>query len=53
MGKMYSRQRRTLKEFFQNLNGIGYIFKLFCMEENFVQPEAAMEPLVRKGLVLY
>jgi hypothetical protein len=41
------------KEFFQNLNGIGYIFKLFCMEESFVPPEAVTEPLAKKSLAQF
>jgi hypothetical protein len=53
MEKMSSRQRRTSKEFFQNLNGIGYIFKLFCMEESFVLPEAVTEPLAKKSLAQF
>ena len=36
---MLAKQKRILKDYFQRIFGISYIYKLFSTEESIVQPE--------------
>ena len=43
---MLSKQKKILKDYFQRIFGINYIFKLFFTEENIAQQEDVTEQYV-------